>query len=85
MSKHWDPSWAKGTIVVRGAPPPREELEAALEAGKANGLPDLAEEDAFPCEAEDGSVRMAMVGPDYDVLVRATNRVKAAELQQQIG
>jgi len=85
MSKHWDPSWAKGTVVVRGVAPPIEDLEAALEAGMAKGLPDLGQEDVGPCAAADGSVRMAIVGPDYDVLVRASNRVKAAELQQQIG
>jgi hypothetical protein len=85
MSKHWDPSWARGTIVLRGVAPPVQELEAAIERGKAMGLPDLADADLSPCEAEDGLARMATVGPEYDVLVRASKRVKAAELQRQIG
>ncbi len=59
----------------------RRELDRALALGF---VPDPAA-DLRVCEAPDGLIRMAVVGPDYDLLVSAADRERAAAYQERVG
>jgi hypothetical protein len=84
VSKYWDPSWEKETVVI-GATPDLHALEEMIRAGRELEYPDLSGVGMTTCERWDGLIRMAVVGPDYTVLVPAAYRLRAADLQKQIG
>jgi hypothetical protein len=83
MSKYWDPAWQKPTVVFSGRPD-LEILEHALDQGAQSGY-EIPEDAYRDCSRKDGLLRVATVGPDYTVQVAANDRVRAADLQRQIG
>lgn len=81
MSKYWDPSWAKESLVLAGTPNPEvlQRNAAAIAAQLPDGYQNVDTSRA------DGLNRVAIFGPDYIVLTPSATREAAAELQQQIG
>jgi hypothetical protein len=81
MSKHWDPSWRKETVVVKA-----DEGKAILRARNALRLGEVPEafRDPKPC-FKDGLSRMAILGPDFGAVIRAPRRNQAAPFQRRLG
>lgn len=87
MSKYWDPAWQKPTVIFSGqvsGQPDVEALERAVRQGEQAGY-EIPEHAYIDCSRKDGLLRVATVGPDYTVLVAANDRVRAADLQREIG
>jgi hypothetical protein len=83
VSKFWDPAWQKPTVILSGQPDV-ESLARAVQAGIEAGY-EVRQEPYEDCTRKDGLLRVATVGPDYTVEVAANERVRAADLQRQIG
>lgn len=84
MSRYWDPTWAKETVIVKGNTDPAA-LQRRIEFGEALGYPRPPEDQREPCLNEQGIFRMAVVGPDWTGLVRGPERRSAAPLQEEVG
>lgn len=83
VSKYWDPAWRQPTVIFSGRHDVDTLAQAADEGAQAGfAIPKDAYKD---CSRKDGLLRVATVGPDYTVLVAANDRVRAADLQRQIG
>ncbi len=82
MSRYWDPAWAQPSVVITG------EIDEGrlIKNGPhlENLLPREFHNAAF-CPGHDGTARHGVAGPDYTVMVPASLRRDAADLQRQIG
>lgn len=84
MTSFWDDSWQRESVILRTRPDSAL-MQREMQIGRALGhrMPEGFE--FVDCSASDGLLRMATVGPDYDLLVPAIHRTKVAELQKRIG
>jgi len=83
VPKYWDPAWQQPTVIFSG----RHDVETlahAVDEGAQAGF-EISEDAYKDCSRKDGLLRVATVGPDYIVQVAANDRVRAADLQRQIG
>jgi hypothetical protein len=83
VSKYWDPAWQQPTVIFSGRHDV-ETLAQAVDEGAQAGF-EIPEDTYKDCSRKDGLLRVATVGPDYTVQVAANDRVRAADLQRQIG
>ena len=87
MSKYWDPTWKRASVIVSGEVSGQADLaamEQAVRQGEQEGY-SVPDGTYIDCTRADGLIRLATVGPDYTVLVAASDRVQAADLQKHIG
>jgi hypothetical protein len=81
MSKYWNPEWEKPSVIVSG----RIDLDAVAEHAEELKSQIPAGYETKLCQREDGLSRLAIVGPDYMLLVSAPERAYAAEVQKVVG